>query len=252
MFSAFFEEIYWIYFNGTNLLTPIVCPGMDVSTISIIRTVISHAYIARGLLPTCMAFPSLACYLLGQKVSTSSFILVETLIDSLSNNDSGVMKRAVKKLQGQVQLRTFSSDLMPQILSVLSRFGVRKLPSPSSFRNTLIEVATYEFLSKPSAALFVLHLGVPDLQKPFRRGLSVNNLFSIYCAQCVSVETVLGMLEDSLDTKPNDECILCYLCQYVGSINSTMLRKFLRLVTGSTVCSSPSISVSFNSLSSLQ
>ena len=66
MFSAFFEEIYRVFFN---LLTPIVGPGMDVSTSSIIVTVISHAYIACGLLPTCIAFPSLACCLLGQSVN---------------------------------------------------------------------------------------------------------------------------------------------------------------------------------------
>ena len=185
-------------------------------------------------------------------MSISSLILVETFIDSLSNYDSDVMRQAIKASQGQGQLREFSSDLMPQILSVLSRFGVRKLPSPTSFRNTVVEVATYEFLSKPSAALSVLHSGVPNLHKPFWRGLSVDDLFPVYCAQCVSVEMVLGMLEDSVSTNPNEERILCYLRQYIGSMNSSMLRKFLRFVTGSTVCSFPSITVSFNSLSGVQ
>ena len=51
MFSAFFEEMYKVYFDGTNLLSPVVYPGMDVSVVSLLGTVISHAYIVTGILP---------------------------------------------------------------------------------------------------------------------------------------------------------------------------------------------------------
>ena len=69
MFSAFFEEMYMVYFDGANLLSPIVHPGMDVSVISILGAIISHAYIVRGILPTRIAFPTLARFLLGPSIS---------------------------------------------------------------------------------------------------------------------------------------------------------------------------------------
>ena len=116
---------------------------------------------------------------------------------------------------------------------------MRQLPTPLKFQHTLSQVATYEFFSKLSAALSLLHLGIPEQ----------HDLFTIYCAQTVSVETVLGMLENAVGTNANEERILCYLRQYVGSMNSDTLSSFLKFVTGSTVCSSPTIEISFNSLS---
>jgi hypothetical protein len=141
---------------------------------------------------------------------------------------------------------SFSSDLMPLVLSVFSRFGVRQLPTPLKFQHTLSQVA---FFSKPSAALSLLHSGIPEQHRPFWRELCVDDLFTIYCAQTVSVETVLGMLENAVGTNANEERILCYLRQYVDSMNSDTLSSFLKFVTGSTVCSSPTIEISFNSLS---
>lgn len=58
MFSAFFEEMYKAYFDGANLLSPIVHPGMDVEVMSILGVIISHAYIATGILPIRIAFPT--------------------------------------------------------------------------------------------------------------------------------------------------------------------------------------------------
>jgi hypothetical protein len=138
---------------------------------------------------------------------------------------------------------------MPLVISVFSRFGVRQLPTPLKFQHTLSQVATYEFFSKPSATLSLLHSGIPEQHRPFWRELSVDDLFTIYCAQTVSVETVLGMLENAVGTNGNEERILCYVRLYVGSMNSDTRRSFLRFVTGSTVCSSPTIEISFNSLS---
>ena len=55
----------------------------------------------------------------------------------------------------------------------------------------------------------------------------MDKLFTVYCAQTVSAETVLGMLEKSVGTNPNEERVLCYLRQYIGSINSDTLRRDL-------------------------
>ena len=77
----------------------------------------------------------------------------------------------------------------------------------------------------------------------------MNNLLSIYYAQTVSPGTVLGMLEDAVGVNANEERIIGYLRQYVGNLNTDCLRNFLRFVTGSVVCSTLKIVVTFNSLS---
>lgn len=246
MFSAFFEEMYKAYFDSANLLSPIVHPGMDVEVMSILGAIISHAYIATGILPIRIAFPTLACCLLGANTEISSEVLIQTFIDSLSLYDASVIKRACAEARAKQPV--FSSDLMSLVLSVFSRYGVRQLPTPPQLQQTLSQVAAFEFISKPSAAISLLYSGVPDQHRPFWQELHADDFLTIYGAQTVSVETVLTMLENAVGTNANEERISCYLRQYIGSMNSDTLRSFLRFVTGSTVCSSPSIEVTFNGL----
>ena len=135
---------------------------------------------------------------------------------------------------------------MTGLLSLLSRFNSRQLPTPLKFEQMIGQVASYEFLSKPSAALVVMHSGVPSQYKPFWEQVSVSALYSIYQAQSASHGTVLKMLEDAVSVDAHEERILGYLRQFVGSMGSDALRNFLRFVTGSSVCSSLQIHVTFN------
>ena len=49
----------------------------------------------------------------------------------------------------------------------------------------------------------------------------------------------------------NEERVSAYLTTMIGNISTNELRSFLRFVTGSTVCSSTEILVTFNSLGGL-
>ena len=246
MYSAFFEEAYKYHFDGNTLLSPIVHPEMDTSLISTMGSIISHAYMVAGVLPVRIAFPSLSRCLLGSTVSVSSSILVEALIDSLSPHEAIIVKKASDEVQQQIS--TFSSDVISGLLSVLSRFNVRTIPMPSKFKQIIVQIASYEFLSKPSAALTIMNSGVPEEHKPFWEGLGIATLFSIYQAQSASTSTVLKMVEGAVGGNSNEERVLGYLRQFIGNMGSDTLRNFLRFVTGSSVCSSLKIQVSFNSL----
>ena len=105
--------MYKVYFDGANLLSPIVHPGMDVSVISILGAIISHA---TRILPIRIAFPTLARFLLGPSITVSSEVLVDTFIDSLSLYEASIMKRA--SAEAKEKQSSFSSDLMLLVLSV--------------------------------------------------------------------------------------------------------------------------------------
>jgi hypothetical protein len=145
-------------------------PG--ISVISTLGSIISHAYFVTGILPIRVAFPGLARCLLGPDITFSS------LIDSLEAN---IIKRACVEARLEI-----ANDLMPLILSVLSRFDVRQLPTHHIFQLTLGQVATYEFMTKSSAALSVLYSGISKQHQPFWKGIDINSLFSIYCADSFS------------------------------------------------------------------
>ena len=55
--------------------------------------------------------------------------------------------------------------------------------------------------------------------------------------------------EPSVFHNPNQERVFGYLQQYVGNMKPEEVQKFLRFITGSSVCLSSGIAVSFNALS---
>ena len=73
----------------------------------------------------------------------------------------------------------------------------------------------------------------------------------IYKAQQVSPSKVLAMLKDPVASNPIKERIFSYLQQFVGNLQDDEVWTFLHFSTGSAVCSSSTITVSFNNLDGL-
>ena len=95
MFTAFFEEAYKKLFDGCTLLTPAVHPGIDLSSLSVFGAIMSHAYLATGVLPVRIAFPTLAHCLLGATVDIPESIMLKYFIQSLSAHDAAVLNIAM-------------------------------------------------------------------------------------------------------------------------------------------------------------
>ena len=72
--SAYWEEGYERYFDGSGLLTPALHPELNMSALPQIGLVRSLGYVVCGFLPTRIAFPSLSYVLLGQSAEIPSEI----------------------------------------------------------------------------------------------------------------------------------------------------------------------------------
>ena len=218
MFSAFWEQAYSEFFEGATLLIPMVNPHMKMSIYPILGRIISHGYLVAGHLPVRIALPTLINMLLGPK-TVSCQILLEAFLDYISAHERAVFKEALTyDIDGK-----FSSTIQETLLSVLSRFGCRQLPSPYNLKSCIEHIAQYEFITRPAAAVFAVYSG----------------------------EKVRGMLVLPQAQSPNEERVYGYLTTMIGNMNTNELRSFLRFVTGSTVCSSNDILVTFNILSGL-
>ena len=158
--------------------------------------IISHAYMVTGILPVRVAFPCLAQCLLGTTVAVPSSILGETLIDSLTPYEADIVKRAFEEVN--CQFTTFSTVVMTGLLSLLSRFNSRQLPTPLKFQQIVGQVASYEFLRKPSAALAV----IPSQYKPFWEQVGVPSTQHIkhrappmaLSSKCLKMQLVLMLM----------------------------------------------------------
>ena len=248
MFAAFYEQAYLKVCDGNNLLMPVIHPHLDMSSLVDIGTIFSHAYMVCGMLPVRIAFPSLVCCLLGTSASTSipDAVFIEAFVDSLSSHESAIFKEAFAEIKAGVT--QFSPMFQSALVSIMSRYGCREVPKPNNVKTMILQASSYTFIIQPTAALVTMHSGVPQQHLSFWRGLGVTGLYSIYGAQSVSPAKVLKMFEDEVGTDANEERILGYLRQYVGSMSTDELRQFLRFVTGSSVCLSCQIEVTFNNL----
>ena len=249
MFTAFFEEGYQKLFDGSTLLMPAVHPNIELSTLSIFGSVMSHAYMVSGVLPIRIAFPCLAHCFIGTNIKIPDNIMVASLIDSFSVHDAAVIKVVFEEMvSGSAD---FTSHSKSALIATLSRFGAREIPTPHNLRTLLLQIALCEFFLKPAAAIAAIKSGIPSQHLPFWEKVGVQGLYRLYQAKSVSPAKVLEMLDEAQGANSNQERVLTYLRQYVGSMNNEDLGQFLRFVTGSSVCMSTKVQVSFNTLTGM-
>ena len=86
MFSAFWAEAYSRLFEGAKTLTPMIHPGLDMTAFLILGRILSHGYLACGMLPVCIALPSLIGMVLGPSVAIPSEIIIKCFADYVMLN----------------------------------------------------------------------------------------------------------------------------------------------------------------------
>ena len=243
VFSAFWVEAYIHLFEGAKTLIPMVQPGIDISTFSIIGRIISHGYLASGFLPIRIALPSLISMILGPSITIPSSIIIESFIEYVSEVERVTLKSA---LASSVP---FSSSMAEDLVNILSRFGCRQRPTHLNLSKVIEDVARYEFCVKPAAALALIHTGIPQNHKLFWEKKSASDVHALFYRMSVTPSKVLSFLEFSFATNENESRVSSYLTTMIGNMTVSELSLFLRFVTGASVCIVPKIRVEFNGLS---
>ena len=169
-------------------------------------------------------------------------IFLSTFPDSLSEYETGIIRRALGCSQA------FDDQLLDRLIGVLSKFGCRELPTHLNLKELLLRVARYEFMIKPLAGVSLIHGGIPLLHWQFWNDISVNDLHRLYLTLTGNPAKVVSIL-NSVPCNANEERVFEYLQQFVGSMNHDNIRRFLRFTTGSSVCLTSKINVTFNTLS---
>lgn len=246
MLSGFWEEAYRQLFDGSTLMTPVVHAQSNMSTFATLGRILSHGYMVEGFLPVRIAFPTLAAMLLGQGVTVSDEVLIHSFADSLHSVEASLIKGSLA-----VASKSFTTGVQSKLISLFSRFGSRQLPTPHNLRQQIVQVAHYEFLIKPMAALSMIHLGIPVNEQPFWKSKSVDDLHSLYTCLTATPSKVLEIMEEPEFVNPAQERVYGYLVQFIGNMKPGEVRNFLRFVTGSSVLSYAPIKVTFNDLSGL-
>jgi len=73
---------------------PIVHPQISISVYAVIGRIISHGYLATGILPDRIALPVLLVAILGPSIKIPDYILIDSFMDYLSAIERITLKNA--------------------------------------------------------------------------------------------------------------------------------------------------------------
>ena len=83
-------------------------------------------------------------------------MLLTGFADSLSSHEASRIKEALLMKGSE-----FLEELKGSIISILSQFECRVIPTPKNLQSQLIQIAEYEFHVNPMTALFAINSGIP-------------------------------------------------------------------------------------------
>ena len=110
MFSAFGVDAYVSAFDGCNSLVPQAHPHIDIGILfPVLGTILSHGFLATGMLPVRIAFPVIAAVVLGPMVDISDSAYISSLADNVSLYEGSLLKRAFGVGSFPQDLREFAS-----------------------------------------------------------------------------------------------------------------------------------------------
>ena len=240
MLSAFWEEAYIHFFDGSSLLVPTVHPNVDMSLLPKLGLILSHGYLVCGFLPTRIAFPALAS-ILNPSVTFPTNIPVPAFAESLSVFEAATVKEALA-----ANSTTFSDIQKDILMSIFSRYGCRECPTPKNIHSLTENTARFEFTIKPMAAYSMIGSGIPSKEQLFWQSFSLEELHSLYMAINATPGKVLALLQEPTLGNEAEGRVFNYLQQFVGNLKVDEIRKFLRFTTGSSALMAENITVSFN------
>ena len=172
---------------------------------------------------------------------------MDAFLDFISTQERGLIEEAMSfGTTGK-----FSDCMQQKIFNVLSRFGCRQVPRLGNLMSCIEDIAKYEFVTKPAAAIIAVHSGILRAHQKFWKDQSVSTISRMYTNFTVTPKKVNELLLQPEFMSENEERVYGYLVCMIGNVNINEGRNFLRFVTGSSVCSTKGITISFNTLSGL-
>lgn len=245
-FSAFWEKAYLKHFDGSPLLRPMMCAGLNDITLQTLGRILSVGYLTCGFLPVRIAFPTLAAILLRSTPALSADILLNTFRESLTPVDCNTINEAMQCKSAYPQ------KLTTKLIDLFSRYDCLEVPKAENILRLCQHSAHYLFIDKPFSVISDMGKGIPEQHHAFWDEKGVLGLYYLYLALTVTPEKALECIEEPVFLDPAEQRVFNYLIQYVGRMKVEEVQRFLWFCTGSSVCISTPMKVVFNGLSGLE
>ena len=197
-FSCFWEIAYTKYFDGPRAFVPSIHSGIDFNIIPTLGCILSHGYLVCGFLPVQISFPVLARILLTSNVEDC--YILEAFQDYVGQQDSTILKKSLRFTTQE----NFPPDFCKQLVTTLSRYGCRQLPTTLNIKKLILVVAHFHILVQPSV-IYSMKEGIPSNHLTFWRNFDVPKLYVLYMALSANVKQVLKSIAEPVFLNQNEE-----------------------------------------------
>lgn len=248
LFTIFFTAVQEKYFDGNVECVPRVDPqtcqslsSSDDTMFTTLGKIFSHCYVLTGMFPIFIARASFQSVLLATPVDDellkSSFFryIDEFERDSLLSIMSGDSDAAIDE------------EVFDNVVAILSRCQSSQLPTRKNINQLVCSVAMSELVCRPTHALQAIHKGLMAAHPELWQCISVEDIDYLYSDLIPTPRRVWQLISPVNEVmNRQEEKVFDFLRRFVLSLNSRMLRLFLRFVSGSSYVG-PKIKVDFNS-----
>ena len=234
--TAFWGRVIDHYFEGITEASPRVNVNVCRESWEAMGWILVAGLEQVGYFPVRFSQASLIYGVLGRE-HISSEILIDSFIRSLGNTEGSSIRAAMTA-------SVFSSDLQDEVIEILGRYGVRQLPTPENCKSLVSRCSEVACVEQPLFPLQEMNLRGLLRFPEFR---NVDEIKALYARLQPDTRQVVRALRAEVMHEVQQQA-LDFLKRSIRSFDDSLLKRFLRFVTGSDVMNVPDITIHFNDL----
>jgi hypothetical protein len=241
--GCFWQEIYMSCTNGVDERVPSLRHDFQTREWSAVARILAKGLLDLEYFPCMLSKAFLISVLFGEE-SVTEDVLMSSFKRYIAKDEEVVISEALQGNLGD-KGEDEENDEENDLLSLLGRFDCRKRVTESNVKSIISEIAHKEIIQK---AKYVVDAWSVVLRNHLKKKVpTISTLFEIYSKVEPTNKKVLGLLKAS-PANHAEQASLDYLKRFVRGLDSTVLKSFLRFVTGSDVICVKGIKVLFTLL----
>ena len=234
--TAFWDEVMDRKFDGERERVPVVYPNTTRDEFTTLGRILASGLKQVGFFPINFCKATVISELIGEEVAVDCLMM--SFYNYLSDNETEVIRQAER-------MDVLGDDIQEELIDILSRFGIKQLPTAANLRDIVRRVAVSELLAKPAFAMEAIRNGAAS-------SLPSTRCYEEKLAELTpSGKKVASIIAEPFGMSASQQAVFSFLLRYVRSLNAEMLGRFLRFSTGSSVVMVDIIQVDFNALTGL-
>lgn len=222
IYSSFWNEVYNAYLYGEQERVPQVRHDLYKQEWRAIGMIILKGYVDTGYFPISLSRAFLCFCLFGE---VPEELLISSFLKYLSSDESQLVIKAIGKNEGE---NVIHSD---EFAEILEQFNCKTVVTESNVKSVIIEIARQELVQKSHIIASCWEVAFSELKKKPEFS-SMENIVKFYERLEPTTKKVVALFKNVHTSSSAEQDSFNYLKRYVRGLETIMLKKFMKFITG--------------------